>query len=117
MCKHEFKVYVSDLTVVTFCQKCGEIGDVVPKDFSNPYPVYPIYPDPYNPWYWTTTPGLSGTIDCAGQDWNLGDITTSTLTDGQWSYTTGFDSASSDSETSETLWELNLETGELKRCK
>jgi len=107
MCKHDFKVYVSDLTVVTFCSKCGAIGDVEMKP-SIETPVYPLYPVyPYQPWVnpWETTPtypgqydwyyindGTTGTLTdggVAGTTTTLGDATTSTIDNNtQWSYTT-----------------------------
>ena len=85
MCKHDFKVYVSDLTVVTFCEKCGEIADVANKP--SEYPVYPVYPQPTWPVYpyydyqWQFADDTTTT--------EVGDLSTSVTDETQWSWTTG----------------------------
>lgn len=69
MCKHEFEVKVTEETVVTYCSKCGKVGEIESKPFMEyvgcPRQIYPwnnpwYNPQPEYPWY--TTPGI-------GDDW------------------------------------------------
>jgi len=112
MCKHEFKLVEKPTVVVTYCKKCGIIGDVhelSPFHQYTLYPMYPIYSDPYYPWNWTTTPGSTGVDSTGDNHWTLNDATSGTLT--------GCDYANTTDETSETVWMLDLDTGSLTRCK
>ena len=117
MCKHEFEVKVTEETVVTYCPKCGTIGEVESKPFMEyvgcPHQIYPWHnPQPSYPWY--TTPGI-------GDEWYVlcdnvstdpipdgtttwGDLSTSTTaTDVLTSYTTGCGTCSDPSNISGTL--------------